>query len=55
MRTAATPAYESCYWPDQDAENRRWIAALEPKLAAHEKNISDRFSALYQTSWTRAT
>ena len=43
----ATPAYEQCWWPAHDARNRRWIAALEPMLDAHEEALSTRLSELY--------
>jgi hypothetical protein len=44
---AAQPAYEKCWWPTHDARNRRWVAALEPLLAAHEEALSTRLSELY--------
>jgi hypothetical protein len=44
---AAAPAYETCWWPAHDARNRRWVAALEPMLAAHEDALSERLSVLY--------
>lgn len=43
----AAPAYQKCWWPTHDARNRRWIAALQPLLAAHEDALSDRLSELY--------
>jgi hypothetical protein len=43
----ATAAYEKCWWPSHDARNRRWVAALEPLLAAHEEALSARLAALY--------
>jgi hypothetical protein len=48
---AATPAYRACRWPSQDAENRRWIDDLLPRLAAHDKAIAPRLAELYQTPW----
>ena len=44
---AAAPAYEKCWWPAHDARNRRWVAALEPMLAAHEDALSERLSVIY--------
>ena len=35
---------EKCWWPAHDARNRRWVAALEPMLAAHEDALSERLS-----------
>ena len=43
----AAPAYEACWWRTHDARNRRWIAALEPLLAMHEKALNARLSELY--------
>jgi hypothetical protein len=43
----AAPAYEKCWWPIHDARNRRWVAALEPLLAAHEEALTERLSELY--------
>jgi hypothetical protein len=52
FRTAASPAYEECRWAAQDAENRRWIEELKPRLAAHETTIARRLEELYQKRWT---
>jgi hypothetical protein len=49
---AATPAYEACRWPAQDAANRRWVEELIPRLAAHEPKIAPRLEELYQRPWT---
>ena len=43
----AAPSYEKCWWPAHNARNRRWIAALEPLLAAHEEALSVRLRELY--------
>ena len=51
----ATPAYEKCWWPAHDARNRRWIAALEPLLAAHEEAVSTRLAELYGEAPRRRT
>ncbi len=48
---AAAPAYRACRWSAQDAENHRWIEALEPRLATYEAKIATRLEALYQTRW----
>ncbi|HEX5109407.1 MAG TPA: hypothetical protein VFV95_13210 [Vicinamibacterales bacterium] len=50
---AAAPAYEQCWWPAHDARNRRWVAALEPMLAAHEDALSERLSVLYGSELRR--
>lgn len=51
FRVAASPAYEACRWAAQDAENRRWIDELKPRLAAHEEAIARRLQDLYQKRW----
>lgn len=51
FRAAASPAYEACRWAAQDAENRRWIEELQPRLAAHEAAIARRLQELYQKRW----
>ena len=51
FRAAATPAYEQCRWPSQDAANRRWIDNLLPLLALHEKALGQRLAELYGTAW----
>jgi len=51
FRAAATPAYEACRWATQDAENRRWIEGLKPRLAAHEQRIAHRLEELYRKPW----
>lgn len=48
---AASPAYEQCEWPRQDAENRAWIEALLPHLEAHEGAIAERLARHFSTSW----
>lgn len=44
---AATPAYQACGWPAQDAENRRWIGALTPRIEAHAPGIASRLEQYY--------
>lgn len=51
FRAAASPAYEACRWAAQDAENRRWIEELRPRLAAHEEAIARRLQELYRKRW----
>lgn len=46
---AATPAYEACRWGAQDAENRRWLEALTPRLAAHGEAVARRLERFYGT------
>lgn len=51
FRMAATPAYTACRWAAQDEENRRWIEALKPRLAADEETIASRLERLYGKRW----
>lgn len=50
---AAEPVYEECWWATHDARNRRWVAALEPLLAAHEDALTERLSELYGSELRR--
>ena len=47
MRAAATPAFEACRWPAQEAENRRWVGQLLPLLEAHGEAVAGRLAELY--------
>ena len=47
----ARPAYEGCWWADHDARNRRWIAAMLPRVQTHEDAILRRLAHLYQEEW----
>jgi hypothetical protein len=38
-------------WPEQDAMNRAWIAALEPRLAEHGEAYVAALTALYGVAW----
>ncbi len=51
FRAAAMPAYETCRWSEEDAENRRWIGVLTAQLAAHESAITRSLEKLYQVPW----
>jgi hypothetical protein len=51
FRAAAAPAYRECRWAAQDETNRHWIAALQPRLAAHEQAIATRLPQLYRKPW----
>jgi hypothetical protein len=51
FRAAAAPAYRECRWAAQDEKNRRWIAALRLRLAAHEEAIAARLPQLYRKPW----
>lgn len=51
FRAAAAPAYRACRWLAQDEKNRRWIAAVRPRLAAHEAAIGARLESVYRARW----
>jgi hypothetical protein len=51
FRAAATPAYQRCRWPSQDAANRRWIDNLLPLLVVHENALGQRLAELFATPW----
>jgi hypothetical protein len=51
FRAAAAPAYRECRWVAQDEKNRRWIAALQPRLAAHAQATAPRLPQLYRKPW----
>lgn len=49
----ALPVYEACWWHDHDERNRRWIAALLPRLVLHEDTLGARLARLYRADWQR--
>jgi hypothetical protein len=50
----ATPAYETCWWREHDARNRRWIASLLPLLDASEGVLRGRLAQLYGQELARS-
>lgn len=48
---AALPVYLAHWWPEHDQSNRRWIAAIEPKLDAIEEAVIPRLEAAYGGRW----
>lgn len=51
LRAVAGPAYRACRWTAQDEQNRKWIAELQPRLAAQEEPLAARLQDLYQKRW----
>ena len=49
--SSARSAYESCFWPQQNAKNHAWIDRLEIQLNNFEKPIAARLVEIYQTPW----
>jgi polyhydroxybutyrate depolymerase len=48
---SAAPAYKACWWPDHDARNRAWIAAVVGFLAEHGDALRSRHAQLYGADW----
>jgi hypothetical protein len=51
IREAATPAYRTCRWTEQDALNRRWIAGVTPLLDTYERELGEQLPRLFQKPW----
>ncbi|HMB55221.1 MAG TPA: hypothetical protein VKU40_18020 [Thermoanaerobaculia bacterium] len=47
----ASPAYEACRWPDQQAENRRWISELVPRVETHGAALTSRIEKAFGASY----
>jgi hypothetical protein len=48
------PIYRAHWWPEHDAANRAWIAALQPLLASHGEALARRVAGAYGKSWPSA-
>jgi 3-oxoadipate enol-lactonase len=51
---AAAPVYRTHWWPDHDAANRAWIAAVTPRLARHGPAIAAHLMLAYRVEWPAA-
>lgn len=51
LHAVAAPAYETCRWVTQEAQNQRWIEELSGRLAIHEKTIAAKLAELYDKPW----
>lgn len=47
----AAPVYRNHWWATHDAENRAWIARLQPLLIAHAEWLKDSLERIYQEPW----
>ena len=47
----AAPVYRRHWWPQHDRDNRAWIAAVEPALAAHGPALARAVPAAYGRTW----
>ena len=52
--TRAAPIYRAHYWSAQRQLNDRWIAALQPLLAAHGSGMSAAIARTYRVEWPAA-
>jgi hypothetical protein len=48
------PIYRAHWWPEHDAANRAWIAAVQPLLSSHGEALARRVADAYGKSWPRA-
>jgi hypothetical protein len=48
---AAAPAYEHCYWTDDDRRNRAWTLRLVALLERAEEPIATRIAAAHHLEW----
>jgi hypothetical protein len=51
VRDGAIPAYRQCRWAAQDAQNRAWVARLQPLLATHDAALGEQLSRLFRVPW----
>lgn len=54
MKTAlleAAAVYRKHWWPRHDADNRRWIALVEPAVAQHGAGLAADLERIYAAPW----
>jgi hypothetical protein len=47
----AAPVYRANWWPQQDEENRAWIAAVSPLVDRDGPKLSKEIAGAYDTTW----
>lgn len=47
----AAPIYRKYWWTAQDARNHRWIAAVQPLVAAHGTAMCEALAKIYEQAW----
>ena len=47
----AAPVYRAHWWPQQDRENRAWIAAVTPLVHGMGSNLANELIRVYQHPW----
>jgi hypothetical protein len=48
----AAPIYRAHWWPQQDRENRAWMAAVAPLVHSMGSDLATQLSRVYQHNWT---
>lgn len=51
---SAAPVYRAHWWPEQDRENRRWIAGVTPKIQQTGARLAERLAEIYRQPWPSA-
>jgi hypothetical protein len=47
----AAPIYKKHWWPRHDAQNRGWVAQLNPLLNQYGSGLAERLDAIYDRPW----
>lgn len=47
----AAPIYRKYWWARHDAQNRQWIAQLEPLVEKYGESIKDSLTRIYEVPW----
>ena len=48
---AAAPVYRAHWWPQQDRENRAWMAAVTPLVRSMGSDLATQLARVYQHPW----
>lgn len=51
---SVAPIYRKYWWPQHDADNRKWIAAAQPLVARYGAALSRRIPQSYEETWPAA-
>lgn len=46
-----SPIYRKHWWRRHDAQNRRWIAQIQPFIAEHGETMRSRLVKIYEAAW----
>lgn len=47
----AAPIYRKHWWPKHEAQNQRWIAALNPLIQKHADSLFKALTTIYEEPW----